>query len=47
MKHKYSWEVSECEALYPFEMDVYTGLLTEWLEMERALDEERKNRHAA
>jgi hypothetical protein len=47
MKHKYNWSIEECEALYPFEMDVYTGVLLEWLEMEKTLAEERRSMNAA
>lgn len=43
LKHKYGWSIAETEELYPFELEVYSNLLTEWLEMEKNLAEEKRN----
>lgn len=44
MHHKHGWSIDEMENLYPFEMDIYSSLLSEWLEMEKKMAEEAGRR---
>lgn len=47
LKHRYNWAIEETEELYPFELEIYNALLVDWLEMEKAMAEEARQKHAA
>lgn len=40
MKHKHGWDIETLGDMYPFEVEVYTAILQDYLEMEKKLAEE-------
>jgi hypothetical protein len=35
LMHEHGWKLEEIEGMYPFELDVYTSMLAEYLEMKK------------
>ena len=40
LMHEHGWRLSEIDEMYPFELEVYAALLTEYLDMKKKAREQ-------